>query len=477
MKKNYQKVLKEVSAQIKPSPEDKKKLLSLAKKSLVVANKEAKKLKAKAILAGSIVRDTWLPSKKEFEIFIMLPTTWTREKLEKMGMKLGKDIVSKLKGTYTIKYAEHPYLCARVDGIDVDIVPCFNVKSTAQLKSAVDRTPFHVKYLGKKLSKKMSGEVRLLKQFFKASGIYGADTKTEGFSGYSCELLIIKYKKFLNVLKQANGWKPGEIVDIEKYYSQKDYPKLKKQFVDQSLILIDPTDKTRNTAAALSSYNFFKFRKMASEFLKNPVKELFFERRLDALTESELIHLQMKRRTELVLLMFRPPEVVPDILWPQLRRFADRLQSILEETVYEFKVLGKDVYTNERDLAVVLLEMEISKLPTVQKRIGPKIFDANDAQRFIEKYKNQALAGPFVENNFWAVEVRRRFLTAREKLQDSLKESGSILKAKGIPNHIAEQLAKGFDIFSESNRIFEMIERDKKFGIFLRKYFEKESLV
>jgi tRNA nucleotidyltransferase (CCA-adding enzyme) len=477
MQKSYQKVLGEVLKEIKPKPEEKKKLLGLAKKALALANKEARKFKAKAILAGSLTRDTWLPSKMEFEVFILFPATLPREKLEDLGLKLGKGIVNKLGGRYTIEYAEHPYTCANVSGIGIDIVPCFAVKSTEQLKSAVDRTPFHVKYIEKKLSKRLSDEVRLLKQFLTANGIYGADAKTEGFSGYVCELLVIKYKKFLNALKQAIEWKPGEVVDIEKYYSQKDYPKLRKQFKGQALILIDPTDKTRNTAAAISSQNFFKFKKLANEFLQKPAKEMFSERKSNALTETELIELQMKRRTELILVKFRPPNVVPDILWPQLRRFADRLQSILEETEYEFRVLGRGVYTNERDLAVVLLEMEISKLPAIQKRIGPKIFDLDDSQRFLEKYKNHALAGPFIENNFWAVEIRRKFLTAREKLYDSLKEKEDILKAKGIPNHIAEQLVKGFEIFSESNRIFELIKKDNSFGIFLREYFEKESLV
>ncbi|MEM7821600.1 MAG: CCA tRNA nucleotidyltransferase [Candidatus Aenigmatarchaeota archaeon] len=473
--KNYEKVLKEVLKQIKPKPEEKKRLTNLAKKTLSIAKKEAKKFKAKAILAGSLTRDTWLPSKMEFEIFILFPTTFSREKLEDVGLKLGKEIVSKLGGECKIKYAEHPYVSAKVQNINIDIVPCFAVKSTEQLKSAVDRTPFHVKYIEKNLPKKLSDEVRLLKQFLTVNGIYGADAKTEGFSGYVCELLIIKYKKFINLLEEAVKWKPGEVIDIEKQYQQKDYFKLRKQFKNQSLILIDPTDKTRNTAAAISSYNFFKFKKLAKEFLQKPTKEFFFEKIISPLTENELIELQMRRRTELVLVKFKPPEVVPDILWPQLRRFAERLQSILEETEYEFRVLRKDVYTNEKDLAVVLLEMEVSKLPIVQKRVGPKVFDLDDSQRFLEKYKN-ALAGPFIENNFWVAEIRRKFLTAREKLQDSLKETEDVLKAKGIPNYIASQLVKGFEIFSETSRIVEIMEKDKNFGVFLRKYFEKENL-
>ena len=279
---------------------------------------------------------------------------------------------------------------------------------------------------------------------------------------------MIKYKNFVNVLKNAVDWKPGEIIDIKKFYSPKDYFKLKREFKNQTMILIDPTDKTRNTTAALTVENFLKFRKLARKFLDKPKEEVFFKRKLEPITENELILYQMKRRTELILIKFSPPQVVPDILWPQLRRFADRLQSILEEVKYEFKVLRKDAYTNEKDLAAVLLEMEVSKLPIVQKRIGPRVFDLDDSRRFLEKYKNQAITGPFVEDDFWCVEVKRKFLTAREKLFDSLKE---------IPNFIAEQLVKGFEIISENERIMALVKKDNKFGIFLKKYFEEESLI
>ena len=135
------------------------------------------------------------------------------------------------------------------------------------------------------------------------------------------------------------------------------------------------------------------------------------------------------------------------------------------------------MYTDEKEFAAVLLEMEVSKLPKVQKRIGPSVFDLKDAKRFLDKYKEQALAGPFVENIYWAVEVKRKFLTAREKLEDSLRKTADILKAKGIPNNIADELENDFEIISENDRIALLIKQDPNFGIFLRKYFEKEKLI
>lgn len=475
MVKNYNKALNEVLKKIKPNSKERKRLEELSKKTLEITNKEAKKYRAKAILAGSLTRDTWLPDKNEFDIFIIFPKTLSEERLEKLGLKLGKTIIKKLKGKWRIEYAQHPYVRGNVGKIQIDIVPCYKVESGERIKSAVDRTPFHVEYLDKHLPKKLSDDVRLLKQLCHVNKIYGADAKTEGFSGYVCELLIIKYGKFVNVLKNVVKWKPREIIDIENYYKKGDYPRLRKQFKRQVLILIDPTDKRRNAAAAISAQSFFGLKKVANEFLKTPSKKLFFEKKFKPLTEKELILLQMKRRTELLLVSFKAPKVVPDILWPQLRRFAERLEGILKE--YEFEVLRKDVYTNEKDLAVVLLEMQVSKLPFVDKRIGPMVFDLDDSERFIKKYKGRSVAGPFIEKNYWCVEVKRKFTTTREKLMDSLKEKLNILKAKGIPSYIAEQIAKKFDIIYESEKIMKLIKENENFGIFLRKYFEKESLV
>lgn len=169
---NYQKVLKEVLKYIKPKQEEKKKLENLAKKALNLANKEIKKLRGEAILAGSITRDTWLSDKLEFDVFILFPESFNNKQLEKLGLEIGKDVIQKLGGSYSIEYAEHPYVSGEVEGIRMDIVPCFKVKSPEKLKSAVDRTPFHVKYIEKNLKPAMSDEVRLLKQFCKANEMY-----------------------------------------------------------------------------------------------------------------------------------------------------------------------------------------------------------------------------------------------------------------------------------------------------------------
>ncbi len=471
---DYRKTLLKVSKKIKPSQREQNKLFSLAQKTLKLAETKAKRYNAKAILAGSITRHTWLPGKREFDVFVLFPPDLTEDKLEEYGLQLGKEIIKDLRGKFSIEYAQHPYASGSIGGIDIDIVPCYAVESAEKIKSAVDRTPFHVRYMEKNLSLSMSDDVRLLKQFLTANGMYGADAKTEGFSGYVCELLTIRYKRFENALKSISNWNPGEIIDLENSYKQEEHHNLKNKFKDNSLILIDPTDKNRNAASALSTENFIKMKKLSKEFLSKPNENFFLEKKMKSITSKEFSKARSQRGTELLIVKFTPPKVVPDILWPQLRRFAERLQSILEETKYEFKVLRRDVYSNQKDLAIVLLEMEVGKLPPIQKRTGPSVFDVMDSKRFLEKYK-APLVGPFVENNNWTVEIKRKFTTAHEKLNDSLKKNIDVLKAKGIPNYIAEQLIKGFKISSHNDDLMRFAKKDVNFGVFLKNYFRKTS--
>ena len=473
-KSSAERVIRKVLKKIIPKPDEKRRLEKLAAKMLELTNKEAIKHEAYAIIAGSLTRDTWLPGKMEFDIFILFPTTMPEEKMEKLGLDIGKRVIKKMRGSYRIEYAEHPYVSGKVKKIDTDIVPCYELKSTEELKSSVDRTPFHVRYIEKSLPRELANDVRLLKQLCGASRIYGADAKTEGFSGYVCELITIKYGGFMHAIKSIASWRPGEIIDIQNFYTKDDYSELRRKFKQQPLILIDPTDSKRNTAAAISHQNFQKLKKIANDFLKTPTEKMFFPSKKKPLRLAELKKLQKSRDTELILVNFKPPVVVPDILWPQLRRFAARLEAILKEN--EFHVLRKGVYTNENNLAVVLFEMKNCTLPAVRKRIGPSVFDTGGSHNFVKKYKKRAINGPFIEGGFWVVETKRKFRTAEGKLKDSLKDPLKILLAKGIPSHIAKQISKKFALASDVKKIAALAKKDKEFGVFLRDYFEKESL-
>ncbi len=455
-------VLEKVLKKIIPTEKEKEEAEAVKKKVLDAAWYVSKPLGLSVTLSGSMIRDTWMPHKKEFDVFILFPENIPRDDLEKTGLSVGKKIVGKLKGTYKIAYAEHPYTRGKIKGYDIDIVPCYKVSSAEKIKSAVDRTPFHNKWLEQKLPLKLSGDVRLLKQFTKTLGIYGSDAKTLGFSGYLCEILVAGYKSFPNLITEAAAWLPGKVfIDVGDFYREPAYKKsITQKFSDQPLVVIDPVDRFRNVAAALSAENFIRFTEACKKFLEKPSEEFFFAKP----GKFNLEKTAKERETELIGIAFKSPGLIPDIMWPQLRRAARRISDILKEN--EFRVIGSTIYENKD--CIIILEVEDLELPRLRKILGPKIFILDRSQEFMKKYKGRGRV--WVEDGCWFAEIRRDFRHAEEKLKQTLKVPLKILLAKGVPSHVAEQVSKGFKVLDRKAILVET-GKDKSFGECLGKYF------
>ena len=111
-------------------------------------------------------------------------------------------------------YAEHPYVT--IDfyqeefKIKIDIVLYFEldlefIKEKGPI-TAVDRSPWHGRFVRENLSDDQKNDVRLLKQFFKANHSYGDKSSVGkvGFIGYSAELLIYYFGNILNLFENFN---------------------------------------------------------------------------------------------------------------------------------------------------------------------------------------------------------------------------------------------------------------------------------
>ncbi|HOV68648.1 MAG TPA: nucleotidyltransferase domain-containing protein, partial [Methanoregulaceae archaeon] len=99
------------------------------------------------MVVGSAARGTWVRGDRDLDLFLLFPPGMDRDSLEREGLALARKIALEFGDGYREKYAEHPYINATVDGIDVDLVPCYRVDSASGIKSAVDRTPFHTRYI------------------------------------------------------------------------------------------------------------------------------------------------------------------------------------------------------------------------------------------------------------------------------------------------------------------------------------------
>ena len=209
-------IYKEILERVAPTKEERAKIEALARKleQRVASACEKYGIKASVRLEGSIAKDTWLSEEPDIDVFMRLPANIPRQALGEISLKIARKATQ---GSKQIeRFAEHPYLEAFVDGIRVNIVPCYDVKRGEWL-SATDRTPFHTDYVKKSLSKTLRKEVLLLKKFLKGIGVYGAEIKTGGFSGYLCELLILHYKSFNETLQAFKQCTQRKVIDIENY--------------------------------------------------------------------------------------------------------------------------------------------------------------------------------------------------------------------------------------------------------------------
>ncbi len=465
MEKNIHDILNQVLRKVVPTREERERTERLCNKILESFDKVTKgKFLIKPMFCGSIAKDTWLAGNKDIDLFLLFRPNVSRENLTKYGLLIGRDIIKKLFGEVEVAYAEHPYIRGFVANHRVEIVPAYNIKDSGKIKSAVDRTPYHVRYVNEKLNRNLTNEVRLLKRFCKGIGVYGSDLKTEGLSGYLCELLIIEYGTFENLLRNVPGWHPGMVIDIENHYKNKS--QAKRKFKNNPLIVVDPVDKNRNVASVLSAENFFLFIKKSKEFLEKPDMSFFFSSRIE--TEPEEIKKHMEERgTKFIFIKFRAPTTHQDILWPQLRKLRKRLTDVLEDS--DFKIVRSDVWSDEVR-CVIVLELLVDKLPKIQKRIGPSIFDIEGSSGFLSRYENYKI---LIEDSQWVVEYPRRYKEAVELLKDFLGEDFKSLKERGVPKNLAEEIHEDVEIFSDEHAS-RLIRRYEDFRIFLKKYFEKD---
>jgi tRNA nucleotidyltransferase (CCA-adding enzyme) len=362
-------------------------------------------------LVGSLAKGTDLRNNKDIDVFLVFEKKVPRKELEKKGLDIGRGFFKANKAPYETSYAEHPYTRGLYKGFRLEIVPCYKIKKGEKIVSAVDRSPLHTDYVMKKITDKERVSIRLLKRFMTARGLYGANAAVEGFSGYLCELLVIKYGSFEAVLKAASEWREGEFITLTRG---------SKKGFDAPLIFIDPVDGKRNVAAAVSLDKLAGFVVAAKAFLRDPSTSFFHEKRFDALEKKDFERRLRKRQSELICVSFELPKLIEETLIPQLNKSLSALVKEVEH--HGFRVM-KSAQWSDGKQAVLMLELDVWSLPAVEKRKGPG-FDASDVNvaGFLKKNKKDAISKPYMEGGFWMVDAKRDKRDAKGFVKGFVKE-------------------------------------------------------
>jgi tRNA nucleotidyltransferase (CCA-adding enzyme) len=332
-------------------------------------------------------------------------------------------------------YAEHPYTKGRFMGFDVEIVPCYRLSAPGERMSAVDRTPFHTRYVLDRIDDERRRSVRLLKAFAKGTGVYGAEARVQGFSGYLCELLVLRYGGFRETLQAATGWRPGVVVELEVKPSRT-FP--------EPLVVIDPVDPGRNVSSAVSLHQFAVFIHASGQYLKAPREEFFFPRRPKPLPKARLEALMRRRGTDVLALLIPAPNITEDVLFPQLRKCRLAITEALHRL--SFRVLDAEAYLQDGKF-ILLFEFEVFRLPSLRRHRGPPPWLRN-GEEFLSKWVASAdrLGGPLMDEDRLAVDVVRTYRDAGEALKGQLPHLS-------LGKHIDDAVRAGFTLLRNREAI------------------------
>jgi len=463
MQGKIEKVCAAVLEKVTPKKRERAEMEALAEKleKKVVSASRDFGVEADVRVEGSVAKDTWLSREPDIDIFMRVPTTIPRESLGSICLKIAR---KSTEGSKQIeRFAEHPYLEAIVDNTRINIVPCYKVKRGEWL-SATDRTPFHTNYVKKHLEEQMKGEVRLLKKFMKGTGVYGAEIKVGGFSGYLCELLILRYKSFVNALEAFAQHKKRIVIDVEGYYKGREN-ELELLF-KEPLVTVDPVDRGRNVASAVQPKKLYTFVAAVRAFLGNPDTKFFYPPETAALPARELKQKLAKRGSAIIFLTFGKIDAVPDILWGQLYKSKRSLHKLIQ--LNGFNVLRDLPWSDEKTINMFIFELEQRFIPLVKKHLGPPLEKKNECEKFLLKHVKSpnTVSGPYIEDGGWVVEMRRKYTDAVVLLKDKLRDGG---RSTGVAEQISKKLRKGFKI-SVNEEIIGVYKKNSEFAKFLTEF-------
>jgi len=473
MSDEFDAVVEEMRARASPTDDERAQLQRVA--DAVMADAEAAvadlPVDAEVVQVGSTARGTWTAGDRDVDVFVCFSPSLDRDQLEKYGLTVGHEVLPDGRE----EYAEHPYVVGEREGYAVDLVPCYAVENATEIQSAVDRTPFHTRYLQARLDDDSAGEVRVAKQFLKGIGVYGSDLRTQGFSGYLTELLVLEYGGFRAFVETVADWHPPVRLDPEDHGTET---------FDDPLVVIDPTDPERNVAAVLSATNVATLQHYARDLLAEPRASLFTEREPDPFTAEDIEAAVSRRETTPVALRFAAPDVVDDQLWPQLRKSLDGLCSEFDRRGFE--VLRSAAFVEDgsgddesravegvtasgdgdppaqRD-AVLLLEFAVAERPAVERHEGPPVHVREHASGFFEKYDDDPeVAGPFIDGDRYVVERPRAVTTATGFL------SSDAVFDVGLGPRIESALNDGYEVLAGT----ELAALADGFGVDLAGYFD-----
>lgn len=374
--------MKSALQKIKPVQKEERTFIATTHSFLKTLNAVLKPIPAKAILGGSGAKGTWLSGSHDVDIFVL----FDYKKYADQSAELSQLLEKALKKTFSkLKinrlHGSRDYFQLFYQGLMFEIVPILRISKAEQARNITDISPLHSAWVNKHAAK-VKDDIRLLKQFCKANNMYGAESYIGGFSGYVLEIVSAQYGSFEKVLKAAQKWKEKDVIDPSQFYPSAEMAlfHINTSKLQSPLIVVDPVDKSRNAAAALSKEKFLLFKSVAKKYLQKPAEE-FFEK--EEVSVSSL-QKKYKGKGHLVFVTATPTEGKEDAVGAKLLKAFQFLQ----ERLKPFEVNHADWAWDKKTDTLFYFVLKKKELPEYEVRVGPPLKLKEYVADFKKKYKN-----------------------------------------------------------------------------------------
>ncbi len=376
---------------------------------------------------GFDIDSKYLPERFNWDQKIQIPLEEQKQFFKTISEEV---IIPRLKehhySNISLSYAEHPYVSAVREDIQIDIVGYYCIEERYLLDfgpvSAVDRTPFHSKFVVSHLNDELREDIRVMKYFMKRCQAYGEKSiiGRSGFIGYALELLMIHFGSLKEFCMHFDEL---EKTIIDPHKRPKQFFKKHPRYANDFLLIMDPTDKLRNVGSSIDPISYLHIKKKIHALLDDPDVK-YFEPSIPK--DFDVTKEPLENLKKYYILEVRDPE------HSHFTKIRDKLASLgskLEklshnkDLLVEFEKITYETLCNEEeDRFSLLVYVENPSLSLTTDFKGPKLTSNPEALQNIEKFKAKHGGKVKQIGNFLYAEVPRKITQFSVYFEEIVKQ-------------------------------------------------------
>jgi tRNA nucleotidyltransferase (CCA-adding enzyme) len=380
----------------------------------------AEQLAAVVRIGGSTAKGTYLKDDHDIDVFVRFSTEYEDKSLsDRLERVLVRAFGKKIERVHGSRDYFHVILggaggSASSGVFTFEFIPVLNISSWEEARNVTDMSPLHVDYVSAHIAQRpwLAGEIRLTKQFCKAARVYGAESYIGGFSGHVIDLLNIHYGGFRRLLEAASKWPAKVVIDPESHHANP-LEALNDSKLYAPLVIVDPIQQDRNSAAAVTRHAFGKFRNVAAEYLAAPeaAQERYFT--IVPLNIKDLRSEHPGKDVEIIVVSLTPLPGKKDVVGAKCFKVYEHCVQQLADHGFPL-IESRWEFTPKR--ASLFFVLRKGLLPADEEIVGPPVHMTIAVAKFKDAHKTTMTH----DGRIFALE-RRKYRDARKLLAALIK--------------------------------------------------------